>query len=35
MRGDMHIVAIKTAVKDGIKFGRKDVVDENEEYQIW
>ena len=35
MRRERHIVGIKRALKDGVKFGRKDVVDEDKEYQIW
>jgi len=35
MRRERQIVGIKRALKDGVKFGRKDVVDEDKEYQIW
>ena len=35
MRRERQIVGIKRALKDGIKFGRKDVVDEDKEYQIY
>ena len=35
MRRERQIIGIKRALKDDIKFGRKDVVDEDKEYQIW
>ena len=35
MRRERQIIGIKRALKDGVKFGRKDVVDEDKEYQIW
>lgn len=35
MRRERQIVGIKRALKDGIKFGRRDVVDEEKEYQIY
>ena len=35
MRRERQIVGTKTALKDGVKLGRKDVVDEEKEYQIW
>ena len=35
MRRERQIVGIKRALKDGVKFGRKDVVDEDMEYQIY
>lgn len=35
MRRERQIVGIKRALKDGVRFGRKDVVDEDKEYQIW
>ena len=35
MRRERQIVGIKRALKDGVKFGRKDVVDEDKEYQIY
>ena len=35
MRRERQIVGIKRAFKDGVKFGRKDVVDEDKEYQIY
>ena len=35
MRRERQIVGIKRALKDGVKFDRKDVVDEDKEYQIW
>ena len=35
MRRERQIVGIKRALKDGVKSGRKDVVDEDKEYQIW
>ena len=34
MRRERQIVGIKRALKDGVKFGRKDVVDEDVEYEI-
>jgi DNA invertase Pin-like site-specific DNA recombinase len=34
MRRERQIIGIKRALKDGVKFGRKDVVDEDIEYQI-
>jgi len=35
MRRERQIVGIKRALKDGVKFGRKDVVDEDKEYEIY
>ena len=35
MRRERQIVGTKTALKDGVKLGRKDDVDEEKEYQIW
>jgi len=35
MRRERQIVGIKRALKDGVKFGRKDVVDEDKKYKIW
>lgn len=35
MRRERQTLGIKRALKDGVKFGRKDVVDEDKEYQIW
>ncbi len=35
MRRERQIIGIKRAKKEGIKFGRKDVVDEDKEYQIY
>ena len=35
MRRERQIVGIKRALKDGVKFGRRDVVDEEKEYQIY
>jgi len=35
MRRERQIIGIKRALKDGVKFGRKDVVDEDKEYKIW
>ena len=34
MRRERQIIGIKRALKDGVKFGRKDVVDEDIEYEI-
>ncbi len=34
MRRERQIIGIKRALKDGVKFGRKDVVDEDVEYEI-
>src|SRR5210317_322487 len=35
MRRERQIIGIKRALKDGVKFGRKDVIDEDKEYQIY
>ena len=35
MRRERQIVGIKRALKDGVKLGRKDVVNEDKEYQIY
>jgi len=35
MRSERQKIGIKRALKDGIKFGRKDVMDEDKEYQIY
>jgi len=35
LRTDRQKIGIKRAMKDGIKFGRKDVMDEEKEYQIY
>ncbi len=35
MRSERQKIGIKRAMKDGIKFGRKDVMDEEKEYQIY
>ena len=35
MRSERQKIGIKRALKDGIKFGRKDVIDEDKEYQIY
>ena len=35
MRSERQKIGIKRALKDGIKFGRKDVMDEEKEYQIY
>ena len=35
MRRERQIVGIKRALKDGVKFGRKYVVDEDKEYEIY
>ena len=35
LRSERQIVGIKRALKEGVKFGRKDVVDEETEYQIY
>jgi DNA invertase Pin-like site-specific DNA recombinase len=35
MRRERQIVGIKRALKEGVKFGRKDVVDEDIEYEIY
>jgi DNA invertase Pin-like site-specific DNA recombinase len=35
MRRERQIVGIKRALKDGVKFGRKDVVDEDKEYEVY
>lgn len=35
MRRERQIVGIKRALKEGVKFGRKDVVDEDKEYEIY
>ena len=35
MRRERQIVGIKRALKDGVKFGRKDVVDSEIGYQIY
>tara|TARA_B100000795_G_scaffold258252_1_gene232198 strand:+ start:198 stop:785 length:588 start_codon:yes stop_codon:yes gene_type:complete len=35
MRRERQIIGIKRALKEGVKFGRKDVVDEDKEYQIY
>ena len=34
MRRERQIIGIKRALKEGVKFGRKDVVDEDIEYEI-
>ena len=34
MRRERQIIGIKRALKDGVKFGRKDVVDEDTEFEI-
>jgi DNA invertase Pin-like site-specific DNA recombinase len=35
LRSERQIIGIKRALKQGVKFGRKDVVDEETEYQIY
>jgi DNA invertase Pin-like site-specific DNA recombinase len=35
MRRERQVIGIKRALRDGVKFGRKDVVDEDKEYQIY
>ena len=35
MRRERQVIDIKRALRDGIKFGRKDVIDEDKEYQIY
>lgn len=35
MRRERQIIGIKRAKKEGVQFGRKDVVDEDKEYQIY
>ena len=35
MRRERQIIGIKRALKGGVKFGRKDVIDEDKEYQIY
>ena len=35
MRSERQKIGIKRALKDGIKFGREDVMDEEKEYQIY
>jgi len=35
MRSERQKIGIKRALKDGVKFGRKDVMDEDKEYQIY
>ena len=35
MRRERQIIGIKRALDEGVKFGRKDVVDEETEYQIY
>jgi len=35
LRSERQITGIKRALKDGVKFGRKDVVNEDTEYQIY
>ena len=35
MRRERQIIGIKRALKEGVKFGRKDVIDEDKEYQIY
>ena len=35
MRRERQVIGIKRALRDGVKFGRKNVVDEDVEYQIY
>jgi len=35
LRAERQKIGIKRAMAQGVKFGRKDVVDEDKEYQIW
>ena len=35
MRKERQTIGIKRAKKDGVRFGRKDVVNEDKEYQIY
>ena len=35
MRRERQVIGIKRALRDGVNFGRKDVVDEDKEYQIY
>ena len=35
MRRDRHLIGLKRAMNEGVKFGRKDVVDDEKEYQIY
>ena len=35
MRRERQVIDIKRALRDGIKFGRKDVIDEDKEYEIY
>ena len=35
MRRERQLIGIKRAMNEGVKFGRKDVVDDEKEYQIY
>ena len=35
MRRERQVIGIKRAIRDGVKFGRKDVIDEDKEYEIY
>jgi DNA invertase Pin-like site-specific DNA recombinase len=35
MRRERQVIGIKRALRDGVKFGRKDVIDEDKEYEIY